>query len=104
MSKETTQTTAPKAETPNPFMSFDPMAFFVATQQTWQKAFADAYGRSQSFADQYAALESQLVARTQAAVANWAQLTQDAISYSAQLSAEARKLTVEAYRKAAVGA
>jgi len=34
-----------------------------------------------------------------AAVATWAQLTQDAIAYSAQLSAEARKLGLDAATK-----
>lgn len=107
MSKEPTSTPTPKTESPkadpNPFAAFDPMAFWTASQQTFQKAIADAYGRTQSFADQYAALESQLVVRAQAAVANWAQLTQDAIAYGAQLSAEARKLSVETYRKMAAG-
>ena len=64
----------------------------------------DAYGRAQTFADQYAALEAQFVQRAQGAVANWAQLAQDAIAYSAQLSAEARKLGFETARKMGVGA
>jgi hypothetical protein len=109
MSTETkTKTETPKTETPkteaNPFAAFDPMAFWATSQQTFQKAMGDAYGRAHSFADQYAALESQLVVRTQAAVASWAQLAQDAISYSAQLSAEARKLGFETCRKMSVGA
>jgi hypothetical protein len=113
MSKTETPPSTPKAETPkteanpfnpfaNPFAAFDPMAFWSQSQQTFQKAMSDAFGRTQSFADQYAALEAQFVTRAQAAVANWAQLTQDAIAYGAQLSAEARKLSFDAYRKMAV--
>lgn len=91
-----------KTELPNPFAafaSFDPMAFWAQSQQMFQKAFTDAYSRSQSMADQYAAMESQLVSRAHGAVANWAQLTHDAINYAAQLSAEARKLGFETARK-----
>jgi hypothetical protein len=40
-----------------------------------------------------------MVARAQGAVAGWAQLAQDAIAYSAQLSAQARKLGFETAKK-----
>jgi hypothetical protein len=106
-----TTKTETKAETTNPnptnpfgIPSFDPMSFWAASQQTFQKTMADAFGRTQSFADQYAAFEKDMVTRAQTAVANWAQLTQEAIAYSAQLSAEARKLSMDAYRKMAAGA
>jgi len=103
------KTDLPKIETPkidpsNPFAAFDPMAYWTASQQAFQRAVADAYGRAQTFADQYAALESQFIQRAQGAVANWAQLTQDAIAYAAQLSAEARKLGFETARKMSAGA
>jgi hypothetical protein len=88
----------PKAEPP--FPSFDPMTFWSTSQQAFHKAMTDAYGRAQSWADQYAAMEQLFVSRAQGAVSNWAQLTQDAIAYSAQLSAEARKLGLDAIRKA----
>ena len=96
--------TETKAETPFTMPSFDPMAFWLASQQTFQKTMADAVGRSQSFAEQYAAFEKDIVTRAQTAVANWAQLAQEAIAYSAQLSAEARKLSMDACRKMAAGA
>jgi hypothetical protein len=91
-----------KPETPksdNQFPSFDPLAYWATVQQTFQRATADAQGRAQAFAEQYAALEAQFVQRAQGAVATWAQLTQDAIAYSAQLSAEARKISLDAFRK-----
>jgi hypothetical protein len=103
----TTSTTQPKAEAANPFAafaSFDPMAYWTQSQQTFAKAMSDAYGRAQAFADQYASLEAQLITRAQGAVASWAQVTQDAIAYGAQLSAEARKLGFEAARRAGAGA
>jgi len=121
---------APKAETPktepaaNPFASmfgaFDPTAYWTQSQQVFQKLMSDAawmqpqaamgklvgdaVGRAQAFADHCATLETQMVTRAQAAVTSWAQLTQDAIAYGAQLSAEARKLGLETLRKVQPGA
>lgn len=91
--------TTPKADPANPFTAFDPMTYWAASQQMFHKAIADAYGRTEAFAGQYGAIEAQLVQRAQGAVASWAQLTQDAIAYAAQLSAEARKLGLDAIRK-----
>jgi hypothetical protein len=101
---DTKTKTETKTEMPNPFAAFDPMMFWTASQQNFQKLITDAYGRAQAFADQYAALESQFVSRAQTAVANWAQLTQEAIAYSAQLSAEARKIGFETARRFSAGA
>src|SRR5688500_20309036 len=99
MSTET-KTETKKTETPhNPFASFDPMAYWTQSQQTFQKLMTETYARAQSFADQYSALESQMITRAQGAVANWAQLAQDAIAYSAQLSAAARKMGFEHLHK-----
>lgn len=98
-----TKTELPKFDT-NPFAAFDPMMFWTASQQNFQKMMADAQGRAQAFADQYAALESQYVSRAQTAVANWAQLAQEAIAYGAQLSAEARKIGFETARRFSAGA
>jgi hypothetical protein len=108
MSTDTkTPKTDPKVETPrhdNPFAAFDPFAYWATAQQTFQRMAADAQGRAQAFSDQYTALEAQLVQRAQGAVATWAQLTQDTIAYGAQLSAEARRIGFEAYRKMSAGA
>ncbi|HEY1557078.1 MAG TPA: hypothetical protein VGF94_19720, partial [Kofleriaceae bacterium] len=79
--------------------SFDPMAMFAASQQAFQQMMTDAQGRARAFADEYAQLEAQLVARAKQAIDTWAQLAHDALAYSAQLSAEARKLGVDAARK-----
>jgi hypothetical protein len=98
---KTPKTEAPKHE---PLPSFDPIAYWTAVQQTFQRMTADAQGRAQAFTEQYVALEAQLVQRAQGAVAAWAQLAQDAIAYGAQLSAEARKLGLDAYRKMSTGA
>jgi hypothetical protein len=48
---------------------------------------------------QYVELEQQLVERAHLAVATWAQLANDAITYGARLSGEARKLGADAAKK-----
>jgi hypothetical protein len=62
----------------------------------------DAYGRAQAWADEYAAIEKQMFSRANQAVDTWSQLAHDTIAYSAQLSAQARKLGFEAARKATI--
>ncbi len=116
----------PKA---NPFAAFDPMAYWAQSQQMFRNAMEEAHKSATTMMDkyaaldpsaywtsfrdamntastranlaveQYAAIEAQLVERAQSAVATWAQLAHDAISYTAQLSAEARKLGTDAARK-----
>lgn len=88
----------------NPFASWDPMTAWTASQQAFQKMFADAQSRAQSFAEEYAALEAQMMARAKTAIETWSQLAQDALAYSAQLSAQARKLGLETARKMGAGA
>jgi hypothetical protein len=99
---KTTPKTEPQASAPkqdNPFAAFDPIGYWAHVQQAFQRMAADAQGRAQAYAEQYGALEAQLVQRAQGAVATWAQLSQDAIAYGVQLSAESRKIGLEAVRK-----
>ena len=79
-----TETTA---KTPK-FETFDPSQLFAASQQTAHKML-----------DQYAELEAQWIARAKQAIETWAQLAQEALAYSAQLSTQARKLGLDAARK-----
>jgi hypothetical protein len=102
--QETTARPDPSAASSNPFAGFDPMAAWTASQETFAKMIADAQARAKAFADEYAALEAQMIARAQAAIAAWAQLAQDTLAYGAQLSAHARKVGFEAARKATAGA
>ena len=102
MSTKTETKDAPKTETPkldNPFAGFDPMSAWTHGQQVMHQLVTDSMQRMTSFADDYAALEAQMFARAQGAVANWAQLAHDAIAYSAQLSMQARKLGLDTARK-----
>ena len=94
----------PRLDPTNPFAAFDPMAYWNTSQQNFQKMLVDAYGRAQAFADQYAQMEQQFLSRAQTAVSNWAQLTNEALAYGAQLSAEARKIGFETAKRMGVGA
>jgi hypothetical protein len=102
-SKTETKTTATSdtkaAPTANMFATFDPMTAWTTGQAAFQQMMTDAMTRFASFSDDVAALEHQMLSRAQGAVASWAQLTQDAIAYGAQLSAQARKLGLETARK-----
>ena len=107
--KQETKETFPKIEPApaaphNPFVGFDPMATWAASQQTWQKLMQDSVTRAQAWADEYAAAEAQMYDRARQAVDAWAQLCRDTINYSQQLTQQARKLSFEAVRKAGVGA
>jgi hypothetical protein len=55
------------------------------------------------FVDQFTTLEAQMMSRARQAIEAWAQLAQDALAYSAQLSAQARKLGLETARKMQTG-
>jgi hypothetical protein len=102
-----TNTTNPNTTTEtkhNPFEAFDPMAMWTRSQELFRDLMTDALARSQAFADHVATLEADAMARASSAVAAWAQLAQDSISYGAQLSAEARKLGVETAKKLGVSA
>jgi GAF domain-containing protein len=102
-----TETTTPPNSSAKPegampfpaFPAFDPYAAWTASQQAFHKLMADAQAQAQAFADEYAQLEAQLVARAKQAIDTWAQLAQDALAYSSQLSAQARKLGLDAARK-----
>ena len=103
MSKEQTTTSGSHSSSlPPPFHGFDPMAAWTASQQAFQKMIADAQARAQTMADEYAALEQQMYSRAKQAIETWAQLAQDAINYSSQLSAQARKMGLDAARKITV--
>lgn len=112
MASNDTRKTASSTTTETPFThdahaphgAFDPTGFWTQGQQAWTRLVNDSVARWQAFADQYAAIEQQIAPHAQTAVTSWAQLAKDAIAYGQQLSAEARKLSLEAARKLGVSA
>jgi hypothetical protein len=100
-----TKNQTPKAENPfaaaqNMFAAFDPMGYWAASQQAFQKMMSDSWTRTQAWSDEVAAMETQMYTRANSAVDTWAQLAHDTINYTQQLSAQARKMSVDAVRKA----
>src|ERR1700742_817866 len=98
-SKTTTDSKPTETKAAPSFATFDPMTAWTTGQAAFAQMMSDAMARFASFSDDVAALEHQMMSRAQGAVASWAQLTQDAIAYGAQLSAQARKLGLETARK-----
>lgn len=79
----------------NPFA-----AWTNAAQSSFGKIIGDSFVRTQAWSDEYAANEAQMVSKAHGAIDTWAQLAHETINYSAQLSAQARKLSFDAARKA----
>src|SRR5262245_41641578 len=102
--KTETKETFPKIEPAAVHNMFDPMAAWSASQQQFHKMMSEAYSRWQAWADEYATLEGQMFTRARAAIDTWAQVSRDTLAYCEQLSAQARKISTEAVRKASVGA
>jgi hypothetical protein len=80
--------------------STNPLAAWTTATAGAHKIAADSFARAQAWSDEYASNEADLTKRAHAAVDTWAQLAHDTINYTAQLSAQARKLSVDAARKA----
>ncbi len=85
-------------ETKTPFESFNPMAMWTRSQEMMRDLFAGAVTRSQSYAEQITTWERDAAAKANTAVNAWAQLAHDTITYAAQLSSEARKLSLDTMR------
>lgn len=99
----TTETKAdPIGATPS--AGFDPMAAWTQVQQSFHEMMKGAHDRAKTFTEEYATLEAQMFTRARTAIESWAQLANDAVGYSAELSAQARKLGLETARKVSAGA
>jgi hypothetical protein len=82
-------------------MKFDPMAPWAQFFETWQKIAADSTTRAQSFFAEIEKFETQRIQRTESAIEEMAKLQKDTLAYSAQLAAEWRRMSLEAFQKAA---
>ncbi len=78
----------------------NPFAAWTQGPAAFQKIVGDSFVRAQAWSDEYVAQETQMTSKAHGAIDTWAQLAHDTINYTAQLSAQARKLSVEAARKA----
>ena len=98
-----TSTTSTSTSTPS-FPTFDPTQMWAQGQATFTKLLTESMARWQAFGDQFAAVEQQAATHAQTAVVSWSNLAKDAIAYGTQLSAEARKLSLETAKKMGIPA
>ncbi len=82
-------------------MFFNP--FFVQPQQfdPFSKALADAHARASAWAAEGAKVEGKARSHARDLVDEWAKLTKATLDYNAELSAEWRKITLDAMKPAA---
>lgn len=95
-------TTKPGADAASPFAAWatlDPMQLWTTGQAAFGRMMSEAMGRAAALGEHAAGVEQQLVERAQGAVDAWAKLGHDALAYGAQLSAEARRLSLETAKK-----
>jgi hypothetical protein len=100
---ETPKTSTTSTSTPS-FPTFDPTQMWAQGQATFTKLLTESMARWQAFGDQFAAVEQQAATHAQTAVVSWSNLAKDAIAYGTQLSAEARKLSLETAKKMGIPA
>jgi hypothetical protein len=86
------------------FSALDPMGYWSSFRDAITNARTQSAGVADKLDSHYAEVETQLVERAHLAVATWAQLANDAISYGSRLSTEARKLGADAAKKVGASA
>lgn len=109
MSKpDTARTESPRTDAPHsqakaePRAPWDlPLPFPMPTPEAFTQMLRDQIARSQGIMDELAVYESVAMQRARTAVGDLAKLASDSIGYMAQLSAEWRKLALDASRRAA---
>lgn len=93
------QSQAPRAEPRAPWDL--PLPFPLPTPEAFTQMMRDQIARTQGLMDELAVYESVAVQRARTAVGDLAKLASDSIGYCAQLSAEWRKVALDAGRRAA---
>jgi hypothetical protein len=102
----------PKTETPNHATTAEPKAaprapwdiplpFALPTPEAFQQMMRDQIARTQGLMEELSVYESVAMQRARTAVNDLAKLASDSIGYAAQLSAEWRKMALDAGRRAA---
>ena len=80
-------------------MKFEPFAQMNKAWETWSKLAEDSYGRWSGMAKEIEKLETKNVQRLTSAIDESAMLTKETLSYSTQLAADWRKITLEAFQQ-----
>ncbi len=82
-------------------MKFDPFAQWTKAFETWQKIADDSIARTVAFYAEVDKVEAKNIERAESAIHEIAKITKDTLAYQAQLGAEWRKLSIEAFQQAA---
>jgi hypothetical protein len=81
-------------------MNFDPFAQFSKAFETFQKLSEESFSRATAFYGEVDKLEAKGVERTTVAIDEMSVIGKETLAYSAQLGAEWRKLTLDAFKQA----
>jgi hypothetical protein len=81
-------------------MSFNPFTQWGKVLETWQKLADDSIARTNAFYAEVEKAEAKRVERVETAIDEVVKLQKEGLAYGAQLGAEIRKLSLEAFQKA----
>ena len=81
-------------------MNFEPFAQFTKAFETFQKLTSDSVARAAAVYGEVDKLEAKSVERTTVAIDEFSVIGKETLAYSAQLGAEWRKLTLDAFKQA----
>jgi hypothetical protein len=82
-------------------MKFDPFEQLSKVWETWQTLAQESLTRAASLGDVMGKVETKTVERVETAMSEAQKLTRETLAYNAQLAAEWRKLTLDAFARAA---
>ncbi len=80
-------------------MKFDPFAQWGKVFETWQKLTDDSIARANAFYSEVEKTEAKRVERVESAIEEVAKLQKQSLAYGAQLGAELRKISLEAFQQ-----
>jgi hypothetical protein len=82
-------------------MNFDPFSQWGKVFQAWQKLGEDSMVRANAFFAEVEKAEAKRIERAESAIEEMARIQKETIAYGAQLGAEWRKVSLDAFQKAA---
>ena len=81
-------------------MKFDPFAQWGKVFETWQKLTDDSIARATAFYAEVEKAEAKRLERVESAIEEMAKMQKETLAYGAQLGAELRKVSLEAFQQA----
>ncbi len=81
-------------------MKFDPFAQWGKVFETWQKLTDDSIARATAFYAEVEKAEAKRLERAESVIEEMAKMQKETLAYTAQLNAEMRKVSLEAFQKA----